>query len=46
LMYNKRFDPIFFNNMFGKLEEQTIQRTCPIYLENIGGSFWMRKISD
>jgi len=46
LMYNKRFECIFFNNMFGKLEEQTIRRTCPIYIENIGGSFWMRKTSD
>jgi predicted O-methyltransferase YrrM len=43
LMYNKHFYPIFFNNMFGKLEVKTIQSTCPLYLENIGGSFWMRK---
>jgi predicted O-methyltransferase YrrM len=46
LMYNKRFETLFFNNMFGKLEEQTIQETCPLYLENIGGSFWMRKLAE
>jgi predicted O-methyltransferase YrrM len=43
LMHNKHYEAIFFNNMFGKLEEQHIQRTLPLYLENIGGSFWMRK---
>jgi hypothetical protein len=43
LMYNKNYETIFFNNMFGKLEHATILETCPLYLENIGGSFWMRK---
>ena len=46
LMYNKRFETFFFNNMFGKLEEQMIRETCPLYLENIGGSFWMRKLAN
>jgi hypothetical protein len=43
LMHNRHYETIFFNNMFGKLEQQLILRTCPLYLENIGGSFWMRK---
>jgi predicted O-methyltransferase YrrM len=46
LMYNKRFETIFFNNMFGRLEEKLVRETCPLYLENIGGSFWMRKRAD
>ena len=45
-MYNRRFETIFFNNMFGKLDEKLIRETCPLYLENIGGSFWMRKRAD
>jgi predicted O-methyltransferase YrrM len=45
LMYNTSFETIFFNNMFGKLEEKVVRSTCPLYMENIGGSFWMRKLT-
>jgi predicted O-methyltransferase YrrM len=44
LMHNTHYETIFFNNMFGKLAAETVAASCPLFLENIGGSFWLRKV--
>jgi Methyltransferase domain/Domain of unknown function (DUF4214) len=43
LMYNSEFRIEFFNNMFGQLCHDLIEKTCPLYLNNIGGSIWLRR---
>lgn len=42
LAFNARFEIIFFNDMFGQLRAELIERTAPAFLRNTGGSIWLR----
>jgi hypothetical protein len=43
LMNNDSWDIVFFNDYFAKIEEDTIQSTCPSFLKKGGGSLWLRR---
>lgn len=45
LAFNNDFEVIFFNDMFAQLRRDLLQRDCPKFLMNSGGSIWLRRRS-
>ena len=43
LTYNSHFKIVFFNHMFASLRRHVVERDCPLYLKNSGGSIWLRR---
>lgn len=43
LTNNSAYDILFFNHYFGLMAEKTIAETYPRFLENSGGSIWLKK---
>ena len=43
LMYNKEFEIVFFNDYFRRWRRDLIAATYPNFLNNTGGSLWLRK---
>jgi hypothetical protein len=46
LMYNSQFEIIFFNGMFAYRHMDLVSSTCPMFLNNPGGSIWLKKLSE
>lgn len=44
LMYNEQFKIVFFNNFMGQMYSNIFNMKMPLFLKNIGGSLWLRKI--
>ena len=45
LEYNREFEVLLFNEYLGRFHRAWFERNMPLWLENTGGSFWMRKRS-
>lgn len=43
LMYNEKFNMLFFNDFMGKFHSSLIHKKLPLILKNPGGSLWIRK---
>jgi hypothetical protein len=43
LMYNRSFEVVFFNDFFARTCAEEIQKSCPLFQKNSGGSLWLRK---
>jgi hypothetical protein len=43
LAFNNEFEVLFFNDMFSQLRRPIIERDCPKFLLNSGGSIWLRR---
>jgi hypothetical protein len=43
MAFNSAFEVLFFNDMFAQLKRDIIERDCPLFLKNSGGSIWMRR---
>lgn len=44
LMYNDAFEILFFNDYFRRFNHSLIAATYPKFLQNTGGSLWLRKL--
>ncbi len=42
LMYNSAFEVVFWNGLFARRQRALIQETNPLFLNNPGGSIWLR----
>jgi len=43
LEYNREFEVLLFNEYLGRFHRAWFERNMPLWLEDTGGSFWMRK---
>ena len=43
LTLNREFEVVFFNHMFASLRRHIVERDCPLFLKNPGGSIWLRR---
>jgi hypothetical protein len=44
LTFNPAFEIVFFNDFFAQLARPVLERDCPLYLKNTGGSIWLRRV--
>lgn len=44
LQYNQAFKIVFFNNFLGHFFPEEIAKDMPLFMKNIGGSIWLRKV--
>jgi predicted O-methyltransferase YrrM len=44
LSNNEKWEIVFFNDYFGKIEKSLVQATYPDFLKNAGGALWLRRI--
>lgn len=44
LTNNPHYEILFFNHYFGLMAESHIAQSFPLFLENTGGSLWLRKL--
>ncbi len=42
LMFNSRFNVLFYNSLFARIFKDLIRETCPTFLQNPGSSLWLR----
>ena len=42
LMYNSAFEVVFWNGMFAHRQRELVHQTNPLFLNNPGGSIWLR----
>jgi hypothetical protein len=43
LAFNAAFEIVFFNDFFAQLARPVLERDCPLFLKNTGGSLWLRR---
>jgi hypothetical protein len=44
LMYNSAFEVVFWNGLFAHRRQELVRQTNPLFLENPGGSIWLRRV--
>jgi hypothetical protein len=44
LAFNRSFEILFFNDFFAQLARPVLERDCPLFLKNTGGSLWLRRV--
>lgn len=44
LSHNDKWEVVFFNDYFSKLERPLVEATYPDFLKNSGGALWLRRI--
>jgi predicted O-methyltransferase YrrM len=44
LSHNDKWEVVFFNDYFGKLNRPLVEATYPDFLRNTGGALWLRRI--
>ena len=44
LSHNDKWEVIFFNEYFAKMERPLVEATYPDFLRNPGGALWLRQI--